>query len=242
MTISLYINTTAGSDHVAMVLGESDENETVEPFLARVVERTRIGLASLLDGYEPPAPAPPRLEKLAGIVERFASDVDETTKDLHARNQADGIKLPMHPRLGHLTPTTIQRLRAIVDDLQRVLADVPVDEPDGPLTTPTGYSRRMLWRAWETARTTATTEAESLRAFNRWLLGPMGEEHPIEPTDLRAQLDRARAALVELKDRALARAPGASAEFSPATAASIATICEEALEASQGVPSARSTR
>jgi hypothetical protein len=54
---------------------------------------------------------------------------------------------------------------------------------DGPLTTPTGYSRRMLWRAWEAGRAQvdhADPERDSLQIFNRWLLGPMGEHHPIE--------------------------------------------------------------
>jgi predicted RNase H-like HicB family nuclease len=41
----------------------------------------------------------------------------------------------------------------------------------------------MLWRAWEAGRAQvdhAEPERDSLQIFNRWLLGPMGEHHPIE--------------------------------------------------------------
>lgn len=46
---------------------------------------------------------------------------------------------------------------------------------------------------------------------------------------LEASAAKMRAALQELKTRALTRAPGAIAEFSPATAVAIALICEQAL-------------
>lgn len=45
-----------------------------------------------------------------------------------------------------------------------------------------------------------------------------------------ANAERMRTALKELRTRALGRAPGSSREFAPATAASIAIVCEDAIE------------
>lgn len=52
------------------------------------------------------------------------------------------------------------------------------------------------------------------------------------------EIDTLRAALKELRDWSLNRAPGASCTFSPAVAASIATICERALSPSETAPPA----
>jgi len=60
-----------------------------------------------------------------------------------------------------------------------------------------------------------------------------GATVPITKESLRhvlASADKMRAALKELQARALTHAPNSVREFSPATAASIAYICEDALD------------
>ena len=74
--------------------------------------------------------------------------------------------------------------------------------------------------------------------FASWGEGPnwsdsTGTTVPITKEVLAHTLNSAekmRTALRELQERALCHAPGGTREFSPATAASIAIICEDALE------------
>ena len=60
-----------------------------------------------------------------------------------------------------------------------------------------------------------------------------GATVPVTKESLRvllANAERMRAALNELRERALCHAPGSTREFAPATAASIALICEGAVD------------
>lgn len=62
---------------------------------------------------------------------------------------------------------------------------------------------------------------------------PTGATVPITKESLAHLIksaEKMRMALRELQERALCHAPGAAREFAPATAASIAIICEDALE------------
>lgn len=82
----------------------------------------------------------------------------------------------------------------------------------------------------------------TLESVKQWLsawgdgphwANPSGSTVPISKEVLARLVDSAekmRAALRELQERALCHAPGATREFGPATAASIALICEQALE------------
>lgn len=85
------------------------------------------------------------------------------------------------------------------------------------------------------------TRIDSLESTIEWLNSwsdgphwsdPTGETVPIAKDALRDLLVRAQrmqSALINLRSRALMRVPGSIAEFSAATAASIALICDEAL-------------
>ena len=62
---------------------------------------------------------------------------------------------------------------------------------------------------------------------------PTGATVPVTKEALAALIANAkkmRTALAGLRSRALGHAPGASREFAPATAASIAIICEDAID------------
>jgi hypothetical protein len=88
----------------------------------------------------------------------------------------------------------------------------------------------------------AKERAMTIASMKEWLLSwgdgpnwsdPTGVTVPVAKESLRELLthaERMRDALQQLRDRALTKAPAAVAEFSPATAASIAYICEDALE------------
>lgn len=79
---------------------------------------------------------------------------------------------------------------------------------------------------------------ESMKEWlDSWGSGPnwsdaSGATVPVTRESLAAVLEyalRMKSALVELRDRALNHAPNSAREFSPATATSIACICEQAL-------------